>query len=383
MNNTYNKIGLLTFYDNNYGSALQCYATKHVIQENGYDCIVLDEEPSREQNIIIKGVRFYYRCILDPHYFQNRRKNLRAMTIEYGLISKESEDKISLFVKRHLSPKKCSYDALTDIGNSDSYSCFIAGSDQILNSSRPIENRYLLNFTKPEKRIAFAVSFGVSEVSRIDILPLKKGLKQFRSLSVREESGQKIVKDLIGRDVPRLCDPVVLLTADEWKEKSKEGVHLDSPYIFIHFLNEPNDTAIKAITYLSEKENVNPICFAYHHDKLKHIDGIQMIDGDPFDYVNLIANADYICTDSFHTTMFSIIFKKQFFTFQRQYLHNNPQTSRITDLLKRYGLEERFITNADTIENAEAFKEYNCDEKLDQERNKAMKFLKKAIDSAG
>lgn len=373
------KIGILTFYRDNFGSALQCYATKTTLEKMGYESVLLDVNIAKKDNIVVRGARFASRCLRDRNYYKNLKEDRRAMSIEKTLLSDNSKQQINSFIGDILHPEVHSYKELQAIGRDESYQCFISGSDQVLNASRAAAKHFLLQFTAPKKRIGFAVSFGVDCPADFVKGSLARGLKMFMALSVREESGKKLVQDLTGRDVPRLCDPVVLLTAEEWKEKSSTGMKVESEYIFLHFLNEPSDLAVKAIRRLGE-EGVKAICFAYHYDKLKEIPNIEMVDGDPVDYLSLIANAKYICSDSFHTTMFSIIFRKQFFTFQRQYLHHNPQTSRITDLLERYDLNERFIEDAAQVERVTG-KQYNCDEMLTQEREKALRFLNRAIEA--
>lgn len=136
----------------------------------------------------------------------------------------------------------------------DRYDYFIAGSDQIWNPSFVDLKNEFLQFADRNKRIAYAASFGVSEIPADKVEIVKKGLEGIDYISVREQAGSKIVKDLTGRDVPVLVDPTLLLTSEEWEKVMERPVwYRDEKYILVYFLSKLPDKIKKDIQNLAEK----------------------------------------------------------------------------------------------------------------------------------
>ena len=116
------------------------------------------------------------------------------------------------------------------------YDYFIAGSDQIWNPHWLKDETEFLQFADRNKRVAYAASFGVSEIKPDKVEQVKKGLEGINYISVREQAGAKIVKDLTGKDVPVLVDPTLLLTAEEWEKVMERPVwYCDEKYILVYF----------------------------------------------------------------------------------------------------------------------------------------------------
>lgn len=373
-------VGLITLYKDNFGSILQCYATKYTINRMGYGCKVLDLNNSILKYPFIKIdnlLKLIYRSIRYNGYYYEWKTMRYAMKTENKYLSAESKEEMSTFISRKINPKICSWRELRKLGNDDKYFCFITGSDQVWNASRKIHSIYFLKFAPPFKRIAWAPSFGISEIPEFNIKHIKKGILGFSTLSVREESGKAVIKKLVNSDAVRIPDPVLLLNADEWRQLEDISIVPKEKYILVHFLNSPNKVAVDTINYMMTFLHYPVICFAYEHEVYSKLKEYCFTNGGPEKYIALIDKAAIVCTDSFHTTLFSIILQKEFYTFYRQYLHNFPQNSRIVDLLTRFGLEERLITDIGDITGLSPIK--NMNEMLMREKNTAFAYLKKEL----
>lgn len=329
------KIGIITFYKDNFGSILQCFATKKFIESLGYECTVLYE---KENEFFLKVKRipsFIKRVITDKNYLTKRK-----IIINKGkTLALETQKKMNTFVEEELQPKGYTFKKLKKIENN--FFKFIVGSDQVWNANNHIPKSQFLLFTNNKKKIAFSVSLGTDSPGKDFKAFLKKKINGFIDISVREESGIKILKDL-NKEIPikRVADPTMMFSSHFWRKFylpiKKER------YILVHFLNEPSTLAIDTIELLKNKYKLNVISIGYKYDIVADYRW-DYEDCSPYTYLSYIDKSFCVCTDSFHSTLFSINFEKPFFVFERQYLHHHPQTSRITDLLTRFDLIERFI----------------------------------------
>ena len=121
------------------------------------------------------------------------------------------------------------------------------------------------------------------------------------------------------------------------------------------------------------------VCFSYGYEEYSIFSKITHLDGGPQEYVSLIRDASYICTDSFHSSVFSIIMHKRFYTFPRQHLHKSPQSSRITDLLTRYDLEDRYVKSG-IIPEEDSINWNAVDTTMENERIAFRKYLDEEIE---
>lgn len=371
------KIGLVTLYSNNYGSILQCYSTKSVLEAMGYECNVLFliDDKNKIAKKVVALFRLMYRSLRYKGYFNHYLKMRKALRVESNLVSEEAINKMDTFVQKELMPKGFTYKELKTKVNNE-FTGFIAGSDQIWNASRKIEPFFFLNFAEPYKRIALCPSFGIKDVPQYYKNSIKKGLDGFTTISVREESGKKIVANLTGKEAVRLADPTLLLNEKQWREFYGRKKYSNEKYIFMHFLGKPNSVAIESIRWLAKQMNCKVYCFANKYEECLIIEGISFVDGDAKDYVAYIDYSEAVCTDSFHSTLFAINLNKVFYTFQRQYIHDFPQTARISDLLERYKLTDRYILQFNQIKDVYGKENYNHQEILFSERKNLSNYLK-------
>lgn len=368
------KIGLVTFFRDNYGSELQCYATKTFLKKNGYECDVIYEycygfDKIKKRFKSISKIALY--SMLYRGFAKNRKYINKSIKLSENSLTRKSKFYLDWFCETVLRPRGLEYRLLKDKRFANEYDYFIAGSDQIWGGGYLVQPFMFLEFAPDKKKIALCPSFGTDTIKKFNRKNFKKSISKFSKLSVREKSGQKIISDLTGREVPILSDPVMLLDVDEWHDFAKNSSVKQKDYIFVHFLGSPNKCTIQFINQIASEFDLNIICFANNYsiyDKLKEHD---FVDGTPYDYVSLIENASFVFTDSFHTSHFSIIFNRNFYTFERNYGHKNKQSTRIHNLLSTYECIERFFED-DAIPKRK-FDDKPCFDKIREVKTKEIR----------
>lgn len=260
----------------------------------------------------------------------------------------------------------------------EQYDYLITGSDQVWNPYF-LENPedMFLTFMPPERRIAYAASFGVSEIPQEWKAKYAKWLSEMHAISVREERGAEIVKELTGRDVPVLVDPTLLLTPEEWNRVAQKPRWLDveKKYILLYFLSEMPKAVRETVQRLAEEQHLEII-------DLMDWRNLDWYTSDPAEFVYLIAHADLIYTDSFHGTVFSIFYNRSFVICDRQ-IRNKKQgmNSRIDTLLGLFHLEDRFGTeeNQYTLSDPFQIRYPDTEEILARERQRSHDYLCEAM----
>lgn len=359
------KIGIITLYKGNYGSALQCYSTKYYLFKMGYDSEII----FKERHLVEKGflkIGSYIKNLIDP-----QKRNIKYY------ITEESRLAINNFVERLLSPKGYYKKELKKLGNSKIFDGFIAGSDQIWNLRNCMDNYYFLNFAESNKKIAFAVSLGADSFSAYNIHKLKTRICDIRFISTREEAGKKILQNIYHGNLSVVADPTILLLPEQWREFSQTGIRLSYKYILVHFIDEPSLSAFRCIEAMRQILKCKVVSVGYRHHKIVELNESVFMDGNPIDYVSMIANAAFVITDSYHTTLFSIYLEKPFRVFERQYQTRYSQNSRIKHILQMYGMEECFNNSSFNV----SFDRGYVTNVLSHERTKTEQFLKSALQS--
>lgn len=343
------KVGLITFYKDNFGSILQCYSTKHIVEKLGYQCDILYEKEKNDMYFVkkCKGLFRIINGILHDKDYMKKRKHIIETPPP---LSYKTQKLMDSFILEKLKPKGLTKKEFKILGNKKEYKAFIVGSDQIWNAYNRLLSIYFLEFSPDEKKIAFAVSFGVDNPSISFLNKIKNRVKGFSKISLREESGITIINSISNVHTTRIGDPTILLNDKEWREFSDTNSIPKEKYILVHFLNEPSILAVNAINKLGYELKLEIVCVAYCY-KIFRERNWKYFDCNPHEYIGYIDNAEIICTDSYHTTLFCINLQKIFYTFERQYLHGHSQSARIKDLLKRYDMYEHFVSNLNDLIN--------------------------------
>lgn len=387
------KVGIVScYFQHNYGSMLQAYATQMALDKIGIENETIDISGFNGE-IKKAKLKYFIKASMTSGILLSKfgmAKNVlikRFSKSDYTVKSQERNKKFDAFSKRELrlSEKYGSKGELSQNCKSN-YSSILVGSDQLWLPGNIAADYYTLNFV-PEavNSIAYATSFGQSSLPKDSAKKASIFLKNIKHIGVREESGQRLVKQLTGRKVPVVCDPTLLFTGDEWMTIQKEEHIIKEPYILCYFLgNNPPHRAFA--TRLKEETGCKIVALTHLDEYVKcdnEYSDITPYNVDPADFLNLIRNASYICTDSFHCSVFSILYKKTFFTFCRYTKKTRQSTnSRLDTLFKLTGITGR-IKNGD--ENIKECLKQKIDfdkahENLEKVRRSSYEYLLKALD---
>ena len=272
------------------------------------------------------------------------------------------------------------------VQNASNYDAVMVGSDQLWTPAGLMTKFYNLLFVPDNiRKISLATSFGVTEIPKNQVELTKQYLDRIDFLSVREVSGQKLVKEMTGREAVVAVDPTLLFDGEEWLGFFDYVEQCEEPYIFAYFLGD-NNAYRDAVERFAKKKNLK-IITCPHLDEFVERDMIfgddQRFDVSPVDFLNLIRGAKYIVTDSFHGSVFSILNHKSFLTVNRysDSLRKSKNT-RIDSLFSLLGIEDRHYTSESLdIENSmEANIDYaEVDRRLTDLRNRTFDFLKRSL----
>ena len=387
------KIGLVTcYFKHNYGSMLQAYATQKILDDNH----IPNETINIDGNIDFKkGKRKYYLSQILNFTFIHSKLGMIKLKLdkkinkELGKNIQIRDKKYEEFKKKfHLTKEYHTYQELTNLCNKR-YSDVIVGSDQLWLPVNVVADYYTLNFV-PDKinKISYATSFGVSSIPKKYLTRYCSFLNRINHLSVREESGVKLVKELCNNPVELVCDPTLLLTNEEWNSIVPKKRIIQQKYILCYFLGNSIEYR-KFAEKLREQTGYKIVSLNHADEYVKYSDifaDIIPYDIGPSEWINLIKHAEYICTDSFHGTVFSLINNKQFFTFRRYNSNTKVSTnSRIDSLLSIVNLKERLLTGNEPIKEVINLKiNYKIvNKKLEKFRNDSKEWLFNALKYRG
>ena len=339
------KIGILTFCNAyNLGGALQAYSLWKTMEETGADAELID-----------------YRCPAIESMHQLRpvlKSGVKAKARVYNLLHNIVFSKRRGYYKEFQKEMRRSrpYTPETIAETNGVYDVFVTGSDQVFNFSLTgNDSAYFLDFVKKGTKASYAASLGT-------YLPEKKEeyrrlLEPFDSLSVREKSSQTLLSEELGIDAQVMPDPVFLHTGDEWKKLTGvKDEEVREKYVLVYSLVEDKKLYREA-RFAAEKYGLKIYVITKVLRPLGKADKYLRNVG-PKQFIGLIANADYVVTNSFHGTAFSLIFKKRFSVV----LPPRAQ-SRIVDLLEDLGAGNRIVNEEE--------KEPLCDDGADSARIEA------------
>ena len=375
------RVGIITLYRGyNYGTSLQAYALKTVIQEMGYKAEILwtkENTHSGRDIRVDKIVRIACRILI---HRELRKRTINGYRRSIGMpIDPMIKDRFLDFERTELQVKGLSKKELRQYARSADTQAMVCGSDQIWSAAGAnVEPLYYLTFVPDGKRVAYAPSFGSSHIPDYNKKLIKKYLSGFSRISVREPQGVHILKDLTGKTAPVVLDPTFLLHWDQWKTIQRES------YLVMYFLNEPSEAVVKSIARIRDKENCRIYALPYRFDGYKEIKDIDYILAGPKDFVNLIRNAKCVFTDSFHGTAFSINLNVPFWTFARNYGSEvAEQSSRITAILDQLSLSQQYVRiNQPENLNIPVIDFSTANSILSEQREYSKKFLRESLESA-
>ena len=344
-----NKVGLSVCYDTkNFGSQLQVLATINQIEKLGYDTEIIRYKKKISLSLIMQNMpRLFNGQYINGLIKSNKKNKLLSKYPEIVDNIKIRNNRFTKFANDNFINVSNFYYGWHSLKNAakKNYDMFLCGSDQLWLPSNLESHFYTLEYAPNEKpKISYATSFGVGEIPWYQKNRTKKYLNRLNHISTRELKGAEIINDLTGRDVQVVCDPTLLLTKEEWDKLIPNHTVVNEKYIFCYFLGENENHRLQA-QKLANQFNLKIVTIPFL-DNYVEIDrsfgDYSLYDIDTNDFVNLIRNAEFVLTDSFHGTIFSILNNKKFITFNRfDSKSKNSRNSRIDSLFKVLNIQER------------------------------------------
>lgn len=374
------RVGVITIYRNlNYGSVLQTFATVQTIERMKFQCEVIDykypntyhsikaqdyRQRKKRESIIIKIIRRIGKVIIKEN-IEIKKKRFKSFLMKNLTFSKEFESIESI---RNDPPD---------------YDIYLTGSDQVWNPKYCHDDTtFLLDFVQNSaKRIAYGSSFGANSLSEEYKLLYGNLLDKYDSISVREKSGESIVKNLINKEAVHVLDPTLLLSDDDWNKVAEPKRLYNEPYILCYLMRysfDPYPYAYQLIKYLKRKLGLQAVFIEGDPYFALRKGNTMFPDVSPGEFISLFRDAEFVVTASFHGTAFSLNYSKPFYTI----IDNKPTLDdRQLSLVNKLGAKDRILVKGQAFRDiVNLGMDYSKIEKnLDKERSKSISWLKAAL----
>lgn len=333
------KVGILTFSaSHNCGSMLQAFALQYVIAKKlNYECELINYANDVSRNMY--G--------LFDHRLGRGSIKRNINTLLHLKTFKESAREYQGFSDKYLALSDGDYRTKEDLAKiASQYDVIIAGGDQVWNvCCADAGKEFYLNFTHNVKKVAYSPSLGGTNIlKKADNLEeYRQFLKEFSSLSVREPHGKMWLEELSGREVKIVADSTLLLSPEEWC-KALPVPEIPGKYIFNYAFYYDRPETNRIIQRISQETGMPVYTIDLKSHAIHHLDrcGIKRYDyTGPLAFLGLMKNASLVLTQSFHGTLFSSLFNRNFWSYNWVGMHN-PDDDRATAILEQMGLMDRY-----------------------------------------
>jgi hypothetical protein len=334
------KCGIITLHTpHNFGAMLQAYALQFTISEMGHEVEIIDHgvrepPPQLFSKEGIKKLPYALVCLLRKKHRDRKYHRFNSFSDQYLKLSQSYKE-----------PAELSHASMN-------YAALICGSDQIWNPTyRAFDPKFFLDFGPLDAiRIAYAPSFGVSEVPPELHQNLSELLDNLDFLSCREKSGVRLMEGLTKRETAHVVDPTMLVPAEHWIRISKQPADLPSRYILAYALDNSRDFG-KSVSQLARKLSLPVVCIETGVRSPKFRCDHIIRDAGPLEFLGLLSKAEFVISNSFHGCIFSILFNKQFFS--PRHGHSNERMRNLfewTQIPNAQDLEVALSASSDVID---------------------------------
>ncbi len=363
------KVGILTFhYAKNYGAVLQAFALQETLKKMGLNPIIINR---------YKG----YNSIIQALYFNLRLKYI-LLALKWYSFNK--------FGKKHLikTRKFTTNKSIENFERNEKLDAVVIGSDQVWRMEfSSIGYNYFLDFIKNKniKKVSYAASFGKDKwlEDKIVTAKVKDLLNDFNYISVREKSGVKICNQIFNINATHVLDPTFLLNGNDYDSLLLKGYSIENKNTLVTYFLGVNHTIISYCNRFAQRNGLDHTDLYYIYP-LKKIFASSTYGAKHYlhiavpEWIAQIRNAKYVLTNSFHGTIFAIIFKKQFVVIDSP----GGGTERLISLLESLELQDRFISDISKVsfDLLNAWINYDkVHSKLMVEKEHSISFLKKSL----
>lgn len=370
-------IGIITYHHYyNYGTMLQALALQEKVEQLGYQAELID---FKQDNSLSRYEMLKLRIKRMPVYIKERKK-YRALADSREKI-KEKNELFEQFYKTYLHVGKKKYTTTQQLmENPPVYDGYVVGSDQTWNPfvANSPEAFFLPFVENKSKKGSYGPSLAVKSLSDEKEKEYRKKLSNFSFLSCREQDGAQLLSSITQKEVKCVLDPTLLLSAKEWGKYCEFEIPKE-PYILVYFLGEKSEHR-RAVEKIQKLTNWKIISLPAAYLEMENND-YKKVWGGPKEFLSLIRGAALICTDSFHGTMFSINFQRNFFSFCKSSdSEESSENSRLYSALNIFGLSNRIIHNMDNLTAEDISIDYkNVIPILEEQRRDSIEYLENML----
>lgn len=365
------RVGILTEHRaRNFGSCLQAYALQTTIDRLGYKTDIVDYRPQAIENSF--GI-FIVDLLKATENNPVKLVKFFINTIVFSPLRAMREYKFYRYRKEKFSLSEYRFKKYNEKVNRElKYDAYVCGSDQIWN---PVitygldEMYFAYPLDASAKKISYAASVGLGDISGYEE-GFTKLLGGMDAVTVREESAKAMLEKVTDKKISVVLDPTLLLSKEDWSSLFADRKKPKQKYILVYSL-KVDEQMVAYARKLSEEKNLPVIFFDLRKRYGKN--SISKFTADPIDFIYYLYHADYVVTNSFHGTVFSVIFEKQFVCVP---MHGT--SSRMIDLLHKIKLDERLISDAFCIDDSVEYK--NAKEIIAKEREASLKILQDSLE---
>ena len=377
------KVGILTILNvNNYGAELQCCALYRKLQQLGYDAEVINylfgihpehvfDGEKRTVPIPLKQlIKVKLLPVVQNMFCMFHQKNKRLRNKRFD----EFHAKYNHLTSTVYPSVKSLYEAKFN------YDVLCIGSDQVWNYMKgySLEPFFACFDKNNTKKITYASSIGLSSLSVEAEQVFKKELASFAYISVREQQASEILEKLLNRKIDVVLDPTLILNKQEWIEVAKYDMCPKEKYLLVYIVTiKPCDYVLSLARHIAKQRNLKivRICRdAYPEHSGSDVE--EILTAGPSDFVGLFSKAEFVVTNSFHGTVFSINFSKPFYSVIKSHHSTN---SRLTSILKKLGLEDRIVPVGSQLPMISDIDFSDPSAKLEAERKLSIEYINKAL----
>lgn len=357
------KIGILTFHRAvNYGAVLQTYALCKEISKLGGKPEVID-----------------YRCkMIEDFYYKPFSKDysikMNVKSLLFYNKQKKRNKAFENFQNELLPTSKDSYHNSLEMKKTETlYDSFIVGSDQVWNYKCIAgDGTFLLDFvTDGKKKNSYAASLGKMSEEELDKMRFSSYLSDYNQISVREKDGYDIVKKYCDKKIEINIDPTLLLDKAEWDKIAE--CNEKEKFLLVYSVNLPKKV-IEAGRRVASEKGLKLIVVTLENKYSPMESEENQSFCSPQKLLGYFANAEYVITNSFHGTVFSVINQREFITIKNDKL--GLDNSRLETLLESLGLENRLV---DDFHECDRIDYVKVDDNLLKLKEKSIKYLEKIV----
>lgn len=347
----------ITLHDTeNCGSSLQAFALQHYLKECGIENEIINYVPPYTQDFG-HPIRIIIRNLINLEVFLLRRKKFQG------------------FIREHLVLTKHKYTKLKRLKNNPPIAdCYITGSDQLWNTMYACgrDPAFYLDFANG-KKIAYAISMGREKVPSDNLNTVQKYIGGFSAISVRERSSVRQLEKLYGDEIAYVCDPVLLNSAEAYDVIRADRM-IKEPYILVYVAQDIQPSVLNNWISKANGETKKAVVFIGSYRQKCACD-YHIREFSPGEFLSLIYYSDYIISNSFHATMFSLMYNKQFATI------TPPENgARMRSILSDVGLEDHAVIPGDSLPGNISDEQYaDVQVMLDKFRTHSQKWLMNAL----